>query len=434
MEPVLRSSRRRPRAAKGDDRASCTLHSSASTTFQLDTARSWGNPDNASTIFHADNRAALRSLVGSFANRFRCIYLDPPFNTGRLFGEYDDRLAASDWHAMLREQIELLHPLLAEDGAIFAEIDDTELCALQTILDSVFGRENRISTITLVRSASTGHKAINRGPVNVTDFLLLYAKDRRRFRPRQMVRPRRDYDRAYRTFVEGDLNAPATWSFLPVSQAAARDLGFESAQDARASLGGDGWQRAWIAFAMKTPERVVRTAQVRFDAVAQRTRDAIGASRAEPDRVFVLERTDHPSILLKNGDRILFLKDKVRPGPRGNELVEPLTNVWDDIPFQGIAGEGGVTFVRNKKPERLLERILSMATDRGDWVLDPFLGSGTTGAVALKMGRPFVGIERGDHLDTMCLPRLRAVVDGTSKGGIDDPRVDLSSRGFRVHG
>ena len=99
-------------------------------------------------------------------------------------------------------------------------------------------------------------------------------------------------------------------------------------------------------------------------------------------------------------------------------IVEPLTNVWTDVPFQGIAREGGVVFTRNKKPERLVARVLAMATDPGDWVLDPFLGSGTTAAVAHKMNRRWIGIESGDHLATLAEPRLSRVVAGEDMTGI----------------
>jgi adenine-specific DNA-methyltransferase len=126
---------------------------------------------------------------------------------------------------------------------------------------------------------------------------------------------------------------------------------------------------------------------------------------------------------------VLFLADKVRDGV----LVEPLTNVWSDVSFQGIAREGGIVFPRNKKPERLVARVLEMATEAGDWVLDPFLGSGTTAAVAHKMGRRWVGIEQGAHLDAMCLPRLARVANGEDATGITRARGWLGGGGFGLY-
>ena len=122
-----------------------------------------------------------------FSGRFRCIYFDPPFNSGRRFTEYRDAESPETWLNLMRERIAAAHELLATDGALFVEIDDTELGPLHVAMDHIFGREQRISTITVVRSAATGHKAVNRGPINVTDFLLVYAKNRRNWRCNALV-------------------------------------------------------------------------------------------------------------------------------------------------------------------------------------------------------------------------------------------------------
>jgi adenine-specific DNA-methyltransferase len=179
-------------------------------------------------------------------------------------------------------------------------------------------------------------------------------------------------------------------------------------------------------------DHVVRFAQPRYDAVSLRARALIDRSRKEPDQVFRLERDGRKDLVLRGGNRILFLADKVVERDGERVLVEPLTNVWDDVPFQGIAREGGARFVRNKKPERLIARILALSTDPGDWVLDAFLGSGTTAAVAHKMGRRWVGIERGEQLDTLCLPRLRRVVDGEDATGVTRAFGWKGGGGFHV--
>jgi hypothetical protein len=148
-------------------------------TFARDAGRSHGDARSENALIHGENLSAMTRLAqAGFAGRFRCIYLDPPFNSGRRFAEYDDALSPEAWRAMMRERLEAARELLAEDGAVFVEIDDTELGPLQVVMDDVYGREQRVSTITVVRSAATGHKAINRGPVNVTDFVLAYARAR----------------------------------------------------------------------------------------------------------------------------------------------------------------------------------------------------------------------------------------------------------------
>lgn len=137
-----------------------------------------------------------------------------------------------------------------------------------------------------------------------------------------------------------------------------------------------------------------------------------------PDTVFRLKRPHHKDFVLRGGNRVLFLADKVRVEGGKRVLVEPLTNVWNDIGFQGIAREGGVVFSRNKKPERLMHRILSMTTDEDDWVLDPFAGSGTTAATAHKMGRRWVAIEREPDLVERARARLNRVVAGDDATGV----------------
>ncbi len=419
QEPTSRYRRPRMRAAERVEPRDGSAD--APQGFATDPARSHGDPRAESALVHAENLEAMRRLAGAgFASRFRCVYFDPPFNSGRRFAEYADAQDPSTWRAMMGERLGAARELLAEDGAIAVEIDDTELGPLQTTMDEVFGRAQRISTITVVRSAATGHKAINRGPVNVTDFILLYAKRRAAWRCNPIVRERDGYDHAYGTWLENPRDPPARWRFSPLGAHLAGELGRPAAR-------GEVEK-----YAVLHAGQVVRFAQPRYDAVSRKARALIDRSRSEPQRVFRMKREGRKDLILRGGNRVLFLGDKVVEGAAGRVLVEPLTNVWDDVPFQGIAREGGARFIRNKKPEKLLARIVALTTDPNDWVLDPFLGSGTTAAVALKMGRRWVGIERGDHVDTLCIPRLRRVVDGVDASGVSRTLRWKGGGGFRV--
>ena len=400
----------------------------------LDRARSHGDAACGNVLVHGENLAALEWLRADFEGRFSCIYLDPPFNTGRTFAQYNDARSTREWRDMMEARLEAMQPLLAETGAIFVEIDDTELGNLQVLMDGIFGAKNRISTVTIVRSATTGHKAKNVGPVNTTDYLLVYAKNRAKFRYVPQYRPRVGYDRAYGTYLVNRNEAPAKWRFEPLGARAAVALGHASRRDAVSALGRDGFTREMERFALARCESVVRFAQPRYEAVSHEARAAIDRSRASPERVLVLSRKGAlKPLILRGGNRLLFLADKVKFDGRANVIVEPLTNVWNDVPFQGIAKEGGVVFSRNKKPERLLARILKMTTSAGDWVLDPFLGSGTTAAVAHKMGRRWVGIEEGAHFDDLCVPRLRRVVDGHDMTGVTRAAGWTGGGGFAVY-
>jgi adenine-specific DNA-methyltransferase len=389
--------------------------------FSRDPIRSYGDPHAENVLVHAENLDAMQRLAcGGFASRFRCIYFDPPFNSGRRFAEYHDSQTPEVWRASMRDRLGAARELLSEDGAIVIEIDDTELGPLQVAMDEVFGREQRVSTITVVRSAATGHKAANRGPVNVTDFLLVYAKDRARWRCNSLVRERRRYDDAYATWLENPHDAPERWRFTTLVEEVKRALG-------RAPSRPDV-ERYAVAHA----DHVVRFAQPRYDAVSLEARALIDRSRREPQRVLRLARARHKDLVLRGGNRVILLAAKVVDRAGRRVLVEPLTNVWDDVPFQGIAREGGARFVRNKKPEKLLFRIIAMSTDPGDWVLDAFLGSGTSAAVAHKSGRRWVGIERGEHVDALCIPRLRRVVDGEDASGMTRALGWKGGGGFHV--
>jgi adenine-specific DNA-methyltransferase len=391
-----------------------------------------GDPLAENLMIHGDNLVALQWLRERLEGSVACAYLDPPFNTGRTFAEYRDTRAPDEWIAMIRPRLAAILPLLRVDGAIFVEIDDTMVGELLRAMDDVVGRQHRVSTVTVVRSASTGHKAKNRGPINVTDFLLVYEKTRGGWRHRPQVRVREKHDPAYGLWVANADEPCEKWTFEPLARHVARELGHGSTRKARSALGSIELERRIAAYALAHAGNVARLAQPRFEAVSRAAQALIVRSRAEPDRVLRLKRKGLPDLVLRGGNRVLLLGRKVVTVDGLPRIVEPLTNVWDDLGFQGIAKEGGVVFSRNKKPERLLARVLAMATDPGDWVLDAFLGSGTTAAVAHKMDRRWVGIEQGDQLWELCVPRLRRVVGGEDETGVSRSYGWRGGGGFAV--
>ncbi len=372
--------------------------------FRLDRKRSSGTR-GPHVLVHGDHRHALPWFAKTFDGRVKLAYLDPPFNTGRAFREYSD--TTDEWADEFSRCLEGTVPLLREDATVVIHIDEHELVNALSVADRVLGRKNRASIVTLVRSAATGHKARNRGVVNVADYLLVYAANRKAWRPNMLTQTRSEYDWAYGTAIENIDAAPSKWQFVTL----------------RAYFGALPRDEL-AARAIANAERIIRFAQPRFDAVGKRTQEWILRSQKNPTRVYRLERPGYSDMWLRGGNRILFLRDKITERGGKRVLVEPLTNVWTDIPFQGIAREGGVRFERNKKPERLMARLLEWVTSAGDIVLDPYLGSGTTAAVCMKMGRVVYGIERGAHFDSLIAPRL---VRTLSEVG------DLRTDGFSVY-
>lgn len=387
---------------------------------------------SSNLLIRGDNLLALSTLAQRYAGKVKLIYIDPPFNTGIAFHEYDDGLEHSTWLTMMRDRLELLWKLLSPDGSLWCEIDDTQLGYLNVLLDEVFGRNNRIATVTVKRSAGTGHKAINPGPINVTDFVFGYARKKERWKYHPQLVLRQEYDNAYNLYIKEIDKAISRWSLEPLAEVAARSLKFKTATAARKVMGTPAFNKAKVDFALHNAKHVVRLAEPDYKSISKAAQAMVDASKAEPTTVFLLKRPNNPDMYFLRGQRILFLANKMTTDEEGEPgLAEKLTNFWDDIPWQGIAKEGGVEFKKNKKPERLLQRIIEIATKRGDLVVDSFAGSGTTGAVAHKMQRRWIMVEMGEHAETLALTRLKRVIAGEDASGVTKATGWQGGGGFR---
>lgn len=350
-------------------------------------------------LIFGDNLLALKSLEHDYSGKVKCVFIDPPYNTGSAFEHYDDGVEHSLWLSLMRDRLELIRGLLSRDGSLWVTIDDNEVHYLKVLCDEVFGRKNFVIQNTVKRSAPTGHKAINPTPVQVADYVLVYAKDRSIWKYRPQF-TERGFDKAYNKFIEDYESGPSGWKIVSL-KSALRKLGI-----------------SLDACVQRYPERIIRFAQPNFQGVGKETKEWIIESRSRPSEIFIQHRREHADIYLLKGDRILFYKDKLKEVDGKLTTGELLTNMWLDIPYQGIAREGDVVFPKGKKPEKLIKRVLEIATDAGDLVLDSFLGSGTSAAVAHKMRRRWIGIELGEHCHTHCIPRLKRVIDGEDPGGI----------------
>lgn len=186
-------------------------------------------------------------------------------------------------------------------------------------------------------------------------------------------------------------------------------------------------------FVIQNAKNVIRLARPSYEGVSAEAQRLIDQSRRKKDIIFKLERNDYPDIYLKGGERILFYADKLKNIDGKLVAGEPLTTLWDDILSNNLHAEGGVKFPKGKKPEGLIKRVLELATNPNDWVLDSFAGSGTTGAVAHKMGRRWIMVELGEHCHTHIIPRLKKVIDGQDPGGITEAVKWKGGGGFRYY-
>jgi len=394
-----------------------------------DPDKSYGDLHAENMLIHGDNLLALKALEQDFAGKVKCIYVDPPFNTGQAFAHYEDGLEHSHWLQLIYYRFGFLHRLLSPEGTLFVHIDDNELGYLVVLLDEIFGRNNRLYTITFKQGAVTGHKAINPGCVTTTNFVLMYSKDKSRWTPNRVYTPR-ERDKRYTRFLENPEDAPENWKIITLIEAFCKRKNL-SLKNARTLIKNEPQQLE--QFVLNMANHVIRTARPDYKSVGAEARKAIDLSKKQPERMIHHERQNYPDMYFIAGERILFYADKLQLIDGRYVAGEALTTLWDDILSNNLHKEGQVRFPKGKKPEGLIKRILDLSTNEGDLVLDSFLGSGTTSAVAHKMNRRWIGVELRDHADTHCTPRLKRVCDGTDQDGISKVVNWQGGGGFKYY-
>jgi adenine-specific DNA-methyltransferase len=402
-----------------------------------DTSKSYHAPHRvtANDIFDnrlifGDNLLALRALEQEFTGRIKCVYIDPPFNTGEMFEHYDDGVEHSVWLTQMRDRLEILHHLLAEDGSLFIHIDDNELGYLIAVADEIFGRNNRISVVTFKQSSVSGPKAVNPGLVSTASYILYYVKNKASWKPNRVFMPTERDDR-YNRFIENPDDDFSLWTLLPLKEAFATRHKLKS-KDLKKHF-GDELEELLTEFVLEDPRRVVRTARVAPKDINPSARDALAQSGKHPGKIFRSEREDKDDYFFLDGEQLIFYAAKAIEIDGKWITALPASTIWDDLLSNNLHKEGDVEFPNGKKPEGLLKRILTLATNPNEWVLDSFAGSGTTGAVAHKMGRKWIMVELRDHCLTHVIPRIRKVIDGTDDSGVTAPTNWKGGGGFRFY-
>lgn len=362
---------------------------------------SYGDPNSANMLIQGDNLEALKSLLPYYAGHVKCIFIDPPYNTRSAFEHYDDNLEHSQWLSMMYPRLELLRELLAEDGSIWITIDDNEAHYLKVILDEIFGRRNFIANIVWQKKYTLANDAIWLSDNH--DHILLYAKNKSIWRPNKLPRT----SSSNKTYKNPDNDPRGVWM--------SDNYTCNKSADERPNL----------YYAITNPftgETVwpKRTAVWRYDPVTHETNikenlvywGVDGKNRTPRYKRFLNALRSEGRV----SETIWLHQDVGHTQDAKRECLSFNT----DYPFS------------TPKPEKLIYRILHLATNLDDLVLDSFLGSGTTAAVAQKMGRRFIGIEMGDQAITHCQPRLRQVVDG-EQGGISKAVNWQGGGGFRFY-
>lgn len=366
-------------------------------------------------LIQGDNLKALKALIPFYAGRIKCIYADPPFNTEQAFPDYDDRLEHSQWLSMMYPLLVLQRSLLSEDGSLFLHIDDNELAYLIAIADEVMGRKNRISIVTFKQGAATGHKSINPGMVSVTNYLVVYAKNKSKWRPNKLFTGR-ERDSRYGKFLINPNEDYRKWKLITLSAAFATFTG-KKTSDLKKEIGPKKYEYTLNSFVIQHSNQVVQLVRPDYNAVSEAAQRMIDESLLEPNKNYKLEREGYSDMIFTGGQRWIFYREKLKEVDGILVAGEPLTNLWDDLLSNNLHTEGGIEFPKSKKPEALIKRVIELSTSStNDIVLDAFLGSGTTAAVAQKMRRKWICVERGEHATTKCLPRILRVLDGEKTG------------------
>jgi len=377
--------------------------------LEADPKLSYGDSETENMLIQGDNLEALKALLPYYAGQVKCIYIDPPYNTENAFEHYDDNLEHSIWLRMMYPRLELLRDFLSDDGSIWISIDDNEIGYLIAITDEIFGRRNRIFIATFKQSSASGPKAINPGVVSTCSYVLCYAKNKSKWKNYKVFAKRQRDDRYSKIIQNFDKNHDE-WKFESITDA------FEKSLKSNTKKSINNIEEKIHSFVIANANRVVRTARVAPEDVNESARKALFESQKKPNIVMKEEANDRDPRYFLNGEQLIFYSGKLRVIDGAPTTAEPLTNLWDDLLSNNLHNEGGVSFKEGKKPEALIKRILQICTDPEDLVLDSFLGSGTTVAVAHKMERRWIGIEMGNQCISHCVPRTQKVIDGEQSG------------------
>lgn len=348
-------------------------------------------------LIHGDNLLALKALEQDYTGKIKCIYIDPPYNTGNAFEHYDDGLEHSIWLSLMRDRLEILRRLLAENGSIWISLDDNEQAYCKVLCDEIFGRQNFVCNVIWQKKYAPANDA--KWLSDNHDFIIVYAKNKMTWRPNLL--PRTEEQNKYYKYDDND--GRGRWRSDNVLVKTFSQSG---------------------VFAITNPNT---------------------GKEYYPPKGSCYRFNEETAIRLLKENRFYFGKDGKGAPQLKRYLSEvkqgmtPLT-IW---PYEEVGHNqdaklevkqfNPTDIFATPKPERLIQRILTLASNPGDLVLDSFLGSGTTAAVAQKMGRRWIGVEMGDHVYTHCIPRLKKVIDGEDQGGITKTVNWQGGGGFKFY-
>ena len=349
-------------------------------------------------LIFGDNLLALKALEQEFAGKVKCIFIDPPYNTGSAFTHYDDGLEHSIWLRLMRARLELLRNLLTADGSLWISLDDNEAHYFKVLADELFGRSNFVSDV-IWRSTDNSNNDAKQFSVD-HNHIFVYSREPD-WRSRRI--PRKEEQKAHYSNPDDDPRGP-WFDGNPISSPAYREnlcYDLEAPDGSVIKPPRNGWRWGKETMAEKIDSGEVHFTE-NFQSIRRRTYLRDQKDLPPSSLWFDLEETGH-------NRQAKYEQKKLFPDRTKEE--------WFGTP----------------KPERLLRKIIHIASEPGDLVLDSFAGSGTTGAVAQKMGRRWIMVELGEHCHTHIIPRIKKVIDGEDEGGITKDADWKGGGGFRYY-
>lgn len=351
-------------------------------------------------LIKGDNLLALKALEAEFAGKVKCVFIDPPYNTGSAFTHYDDGLEHSIWLGLMRDRLEIIRRLLADDGSLWITIDDNEAHYLKVLCDEVFGRRNFVSNVVWQKTLTRRNDA--RAISNAHDHILVYAKLFDSF----LVNKLESSEKQRATYQNRDKDLRGDWLAVPFHAPNLRpNLTYEILTPSGRSL----WPpkgRCWS------------TTKEKFEELRADNRIYFGLSGSGmAQRKKFWDESENKMV-----PWTWWGYEEAGDNREANREAKELSEIAEiELKFD------------TPKPEKLLKLILEIATNPGDLVLDSFAGSGTTGAVAHKMGRRWIMVELGEHCHTHIVPRLQKVIDGQDPGGVTQATGWQGGGGFRYY-
>jgi len=402
--------------------------------------------DDDNLLIKGNNLLALSSILKRYEGKVKCIYIDPPYNTGSDSFKYNDNFNHSTWLIFMRNRLKLAYKLLKSDGYLFVQCDDNEQAYLRVLIDEIFNKDNFINVVT-VKTKIGGVSGSSEGKSlkDATEFINIYAKNKSEslLNPVYVKTPLNKYVQQYQ-------DDGKSWKYTSI-------ITNMSGKKKVKEIDGFTFY-SYDTFETKSVTRFAKDNGLTVDEVYNKYNDKIFRTtnaQSSIRQTVISETKDINSVIVgceyiptkgknkgnlveilykdTNRNMLMFLSDCVQKEGNNYYYLEKVSTLWDDIQYNNISKDGGVDFANGKKPETLIKRVLDLATKKNDLILDFHLGSGTTCAVAHKMQRQYIGIEQLNYGENDSVVRLNNVINADKTGVSTNEDINWQGGGSFVY-